>query len=261
MDYSIHIEQFDGPLDLLLHLINDAKIDIEDVFVSEITSQYLSYMSELDRLDMDAASEFISIAATLLYMKSKQMLPRTEPETEEEEDPGERLIRQLHDYRLFKEASARLYDRLSEADESFTKLPEDVLLPPPEFRLTNATIEGLREAFLEILKRNAQRPDTDRDPVRAIRADAFTVRNQIGKVRSALRARRSLSFDSLFEEHAGRMEIIVTFMALLEMLAHGELSVRQERPFAPITIQAADLKEDDSEEYDLTDQEGNEYEQ
>ncbi len=261
MDYSIHIEQFDGPLDLLLHLINEAKIDIEDVFVSEITSQYLAYMSELERLDMDAASEFISIAATLLYMKSRQMLPRPEPEPSEEEDPGERLIRQLHEYRLFKEACGRLYDRLSEAEESFTKLPEDVLLPPPEFKLTNATIDGLKEAFLEILRRNAQKPETDREPVRAVHADAFTVRHQIGKVRSALRIRHSLSFDSLFEETAGRMEIIVTFMALLEMLAHGELSVRQERPFATITIHAADLKEDDSEEYDLTDQEGSGYDQ
>lgn len=256
MDYSIHIDQFDGPLDLLLHLINEAKIDIEEIFISEITSQYLAYLSELDRLDMDAASEFISIAATLLYMKSKQMLPRQEPDPAEEEDPGERLIRQLHEYQVFKEASARLYERLADASESFTKLPEDILLPPTEFVLTNASVEALRNAFDEILKRGTRNTHTGPEPIRAVRADTYTVRRQIKKMRSALRTRKSFTFESLFESTADRMEIIVTFMALLEMLAHGELSVRQEKPFAPITVQAAALREDDSDFYETVDQEG-----
>ena len=256
MDYSIHIEQFDGPLDLLLHLISEAKIDIEQVFISEITSQYLAYLSELDRLDMDAASEFINIAATLLYMKSRQLLPRIETQTEEEEDPGERLIRQLREYQAYKEVGAKLYDRLAEASESFTKLPEDVLLPPAEFILTNATADALWAAFSEILKREAHSGHRDEVPVRAIRADAYTVRRQISKVRTALRTRRRFTFDSLFEGHSDRMEIIVTFMALLEMLAHGELSIRQEKPFAPITVQVAALKDDDTYTYDRVDQEG-----
>lgn len=260
MDYSIHIDQFDGPLDLLLHLINDAKISIEEVFVSEITSQYLAYLSELDRIDMEAASEFISIAATLLYMKSRQLLPRSEPDPTEE-DPGERLIRQLHEYQAFKEAGMRLSERLAEAEKSFTKLPEDILFPPPEYILTNVSLGALRDAYIEILNRSEQKTHRDGETVRAVRADAYTVRHQIKKVRSALRTRKRFTFDSLFDDCANRMEIIVTFMALLEMLAHGELSVRQDEPFAPITIQAAVLLDDDSDAYEPEERDGNEYQQ
>lgn len=100
MAYEVHLKEFDGPLDLLLHLIEQAKVDIKDIFISEITNQYLSLMEELDELDMDTASEFLTMAATLVYIKSRSLLPKPPKEAEEEEDPEEALVRQLKEYKL-----------------------------------------------------------------------------------------------------------------------------------------------------------------
>ena len=133
MAYRVHIRQFDGPLDLLLHLIGRAEIDIADIFVSEITQQYLSYMDQLDEVDMDTASDFLAMAATLLYIKSRHLLPRPPREEAEDaqEDPEQALIRQLREYKAFKEAGGELQALLQSARDSFTRLPEDVPLPPP----------------------------------------------------------------------------------------------------------------------------------
>ena len=108
MTYEVHLDRFDGPLDLLLHLIEQAKVDIKDVFLSGITNEYLLLMRELDELDMDTASEFLSVAATLVYIKSRSLLPRPPREADGEEDPEEALVRQLRDYKRFKEAGEEL---------------------------------------------------------------------------------------------------------------------------------------------------------
>ena len=145
MAYRVHIRQFDGPLDLLLHLIGRAEIDIADIFVSEITQQYLSYMDQLDEVDMDTASDFLAMAATLLYIKSRHLLPRPPREEAEDaqEDPEQALIRQLREYKAFKEAGGELQALLQSARDSFTRLPEDVPLPPPRVELTGAMQDGL----------------------------------------------------------------------------------------------------------------------
>ena len=114
MEYRVHLKQFDGPLDLLIHLIEKAEVDIKDIFVSEITSEFLSYMTELDELDMEQASEFLTVAATLVYAKSRSLFPPVLKETdgdETEEDPGEALIRQLREYKAFKEAAKTMSAR------------------------------------------------------------------------------------------------------------------------------------------------------
>ena len=111
MAYEVHLKEFDGPLDLLLHLIEQAKVDIKDIFISEITNQYLSLMEELDELDMDTASEFLTMAATLVYIKSRSLLPKPPKEAEEEEDPEEALVRQL------KEAGRRKAERAERGHE------------------------------------------------------------------------------------------------------------------------------------------------
>ncbi len=152
MAYCVQLKQFEGPLDLLLHLIEESKVDIKDIFVSEITAQYLSYMNQVDELDMDTASEFLTMAATLLYIKSRQLLPRPPREDEEEEDPEVLLIRQLRDYKAFKEASEKLRELFDAARDSCTRLPEDVLLPPKEVELDGATMDTLFSAFLEMLE-------------------------------------------------------------------------------------------------------------
>ncbi|MBQ3662796.1 MAG: segregation/condensation protein A [Clostridia bacterium] len=161
--YHVSIEQFEGPLDLLLHLIRKAEIDIRDIFVSEITSQYLQYMQELDTVDMDKASDFLTMAATILYIKSRRLLPDTGKQNEQEEeepDPEEQLIRQLREYKAFKEAGDNLKQLYEAAKDTLSRLPEDVPLPPKRLEMEGATMEGLYEAFLRILEKTDRQEET-----------------------------------------------------------------------------------------------------
>lgn len=248
MAYTVQLTQFEGPLDLLLHLIEEAKVDVKDIFVSEITAQYLLYMGQLDELDMDTASEFLTMAATLLYIKSRQLLPRPPKEDEAEENPEELLIRQLRDYKAFKEASERLKSLFETARESCTRLPEDVPLPPKEVALDNATMDALLSAFWEMLLRKKDAPEVIRS--QHVNPDRYTVRSQTNRLRAMLQERTAVSFEELFTPESERMEIIVTFMALLEMIARGEILLKQKAPFAPIRISADKLLlDDDSYEY------------
>ena len=154
MPYIVSLKQFDGPLDLLLTLISSAKLDIQDIFVSEITEQYLESMKLVDELDMDSASEFLQMAATLLEIKSRAMLPKPpKPEEEGALSPEEELIRQLTEYKQFKEISARMHQLEEEARALLTKLPEEYPLPPPNIEITGLTLEKLAKAFKKVLER------------------------------------------------------------------------------------------------------------
>lgn len=243
-EYRVSLSQFEGPLDLLLHLIEKAEVNIEDIFVSEITSQYLAYMDDLSELYMDRASAFLTVAAQLLLIKSRSLLPRP-PVEEEEEDPKEALLRQLREYKAFKHASEALSMRLEDANKSFTRLPEDIILPPQKFEIQNATIDGLYDAFLEILNRSDE-TEEKRDRTQNVRPDMFTVRDRVVHLRSRLKDGR-VRFSDLFTDASSRMEKIVTFMALLELLARGEVHITQGATFAPIYIRAKALSENDGE--------------
>ncbi len=245
-EYRVSLSQFEGPLDLLLHLIEKAEVNIEDIFVSEITSQYLSYMEDLSELDMDRASSFLTVAAQLLLIKSRTLLPRPAFEEEEEEDPKEALLRQLREYKAFKTASEELHERFEEAKKAFTRLPEDVILPPQKFELQNATLDSLYTAFLGILNRE-DAAEEKADRTQNVRPDTFTVRDRVVHLRTRLKDGR-VRFSDLFSDTSTRMERIVTFMALLEMLARGEVHVTQGATFAPIYIRAKALSENDRDE-------------
>lgn len=244
-EYRVSLSQFEGPLDLLLHLIDKAEINIEDIFVSEITSQYLAYMDDLSELDMDRASAFLTVAAQLLLIKSRSLLPRPPAEDEEEEDPKEALLRQLREYKAFKEISEELHERFEEASKSLTRLPEDVFLPPQKFDLENASLDNLYHAFMDILNRETT-PDEKPDRTQKVRPDQFTVRDRVVHLRTRLKEGR-VRFTDLFTDASTRMEKVVTFMALLELLARGEVHITQGATFAPIYIRAKALREGDSE--------------
>ncbi len=244
-EYRVSLSQFEGPLDLLLHLIDKAEINIEDIFVSEITAQYLAYMDDLSELDMDRASSFLTVAAQLLLIKSRSLLPRPPVEDEEEEDPKEALLRQLREYKAFKNASEELHERFEEAKKAIARLPEDVILPPQKFELQNVSIDSLYAAFLEVLNRE----DTEEEKIdrtQNVRPDTFTVRDRVLHLRAKLKEGR-VRFKDLFTDASTRMEMVVTFMALLEMLAHGEVHITQGATFAPIYIRAKALAENDME--------------
>lgn len=244
-EYRVSITQFEGPLDLLLHLIEKAEVNIEDIFVSEITAQYLAYMDDLNELDMDRASSFLTVAAQLLLIKSRSLLPRPPVEDEEEEDPKEALLRQLREYKAFKAASEELSERFEEAKKAITRLPEDVVLPPQKFELKNATLDSLYNAFLDILNREDE-AEEKQDRTQNVRPDTFTVRDRVVHLRAKLKDGR-VRFRDLFTDTSTRMEKVVTFMALLEMLARGEVHITQGATFAPIYIRAKALSENDNE--------------
>ena len=244
-EYRVSLSQFEGPLDLLLHLIEKAEVNIEDIFVSEITAQYLAMMDELDELDMDRASSFLTVAAQLLLIKSRSLLPRPPVEETDEEDPETQLIRQLREYKAMKQASEQLHERFEEAKKALTRLPEDVVLPPQKVDISNATLDNLYAAFLAILNRE-EGEEEKRDLTQHVRPDTFTVRDRVEHLRAKLKDGR-VRFDALFTYDSTRMERIVTFMALLELLARGEIHITQGATFAPIYIRAKHLQENDRE--------------
>ena len=242
MAYEVHLKEFDGPLDLLLHLIEQAKVDIKDIFISEITNQYLSLMEELDELDMDTASEFLTMAATLVYIKSRSLLPKPPKEAEEEEDPEEALVRQLKEYKLFKQAG----EKLNELSAGMRGVPEEFALPPQEYELEQATAEELFAAFMDVL--NREEPESSIPEIaKKVDADKYTVRTQLVKIRAKLKEGASVTFEELFEATSVKLEKIVTFMALLEMIARQEILLKQSTPYGRITITAYNLKEDDAD--------------
>ena len=241
MAYVVSLKQFDGPLDLLLTLISRAKIDIRDIFVSEITEQYLEYMEGIDELDMDSASEFLQMAATLIEIKSRALLPvPPKPEDPDAETPEQALIRQLTEYKAFKETCEDL-KRLEEAAKlMLNKLPEEYPLPPPEYELTGLTLDGLTQAFLRVLSRAKDASEAPRQ--REIRRDEYTVQSCMARIQSRLR-KGPVPFEELFEGEPCRAEIVGLFIGVLELLRLGRLRVRQKGTFGEIILSPVERAE------------------
>ena len=156
MAVSIHLKQFDGPLDLLLHLVGKAKINLADIFVSEITEQYVEIVRGAPDFDMDEASEFIAMAALLVEIKSRRLLPK--PPCEEEEDPEQALIARLTAYKQFRESARNMAEFEKSALKLFGKLPEEYPLPPPTLELDGLTLEALWQALLRVQDRRPAEP-------------------------------------------------------------------------------------------------------
>ena len=238
MPYIVSLKQFDGPLDLLLTLISNAKIDIQDIFVSQITEQYLETMKLVDELDMDSASEFLQMAATLLEIKSRAMLPKPpKPEDPDELSPEGALIRQLEEYRQFKEISQRMHVLEEEARALMTKLPEEYPLPPPNIEITGLTLEKLIRAYRRVLERAERADAADRLANREIRRDSFTVAGCMARISRRLR-KGGCTFGELFEDDFTKQEVVTMFMALLELIKLNRLSVRQESAYEDIYLTA-----------------------
>lgn len=238
MAYQVSLKQFDGPLDLLLTLIGKARIDIQDIFVSEITEQYLEYMEGVDELDMDSASEFLQMAATLVEIKSRAMLPKP-PKVEDEEglSPEEALIRQLTEYKRFKEASAQMQQLETEAKDIITKLPEEFPLPPPEVELTGLTLDKLTKAFARVLMRLEEK-NSGSEEKRQIRRDTYTVAQCMSRITRMVKKGRT-AFSALFADMYTKDEVITMFMAMLEMVKHSKLRISQTNAFGEIFLEGA----------------------
>ena len=248
VDYTTKLSNFEGPLDLLLYLVNKAEISIRDIFVSEVTEQFIEYVRSADDLDMEKESEYLGMAATLLEIKSKELLPIMQFEWDQEDDyfmdeesPQENIFRQLEEYKLFKEASENLKEQ--ETVNIFYKEPDesanDVRIEYTDFNLNN-----LVKAFSKLLER-LDLEKRIKNSQKEIPKELFTVADKINYIKTTMLERQSCSFFELFKEDASRMEIITTFQALLELLKLQYLTYEQKETFGDITI---NLREDRSEE-------------
>lgn len=232
-DYKVKLEVFEGPLDLLLYLIKKDEIDVYDIPIERITRQYLEYMELFKILDLDVAGEFVVMAANLIYIKSRSLLPVSQqpPDEEaEEEDPRWELVRQLLEYKKFKEAAEHLQTRAQVQENLFSRVPEK-----PDFAgerpLGEVSIFDLLNAFQTMLKRVNVKED-----LREIFEENFTVSDKIDLILKMMASGVALKFSELFAGAASRTEIVVTFLAMLELIRLKQLRTVQPDVFSEIEL-------------------------
>lgn len=228
--YRIELESFQGPLDLLLHLIRKNELDIYDIPIAEITDQYLAYLEMMRDLDLEVASEFLVMASTLMYIKSRMLLPVDEEEEEAEgEDPREELIRRLIEYQKYKKAAEELAGWPVLHRDIFVR-PEDDTGAQTEETFTEATIFQLMDAFQKVLS-EADR----RKPVEVVK-EVFTLDEGILLIESRLAGRPSLSFEGLFSGLGERRKIVTVFLGVLELIRRGRLIAVQAGFDEPVSL-------------------------
>lgn len=229
MEYEIKIDAFEGPLDLLLHLIKESKVDIWDIKIVDITDQYLNYIKSMESLNLNIASEYLVMASELIEMKSKMLLPRYQEEnTEEEIDPREQLIQKLIEYQKYKDMTKNFKELEEVRHEFYTKTPESLKEYVEEGTViaTDVTLDDLMNAFQKFLERKKlEKPLSTTVTKREI-----TVEERRKSIRNILREKKKVDFFELFEEYT-KEYIVVTFLAVLEMAKKQELTIYQENNF------------------------------
>lgn len=237
MDYKVKLEVFEGPLDLLLYLIKRDEVDIYDISIERITKQYLEYMDAFQVLNIDLAGEFIVMAANLLYIKSRTLLPKDQQMAEEdaeEDDPRWELIRQLIEYKKFKEAATQLRTREAMQEQLFPRFPVVPELAPDNLLVEEVGIFDLINAFQKILKRLEKNKPED---LREIFEENYTVSDKIDYLLRVIETGVPVRFEECFADSSSRTEIVVTFLAMLELIRMKQLRVRQESHFQEIWIE------------------------
>lgn len=246
VDYQTKLENFEGPLDLLLYLVKQAEIDIKDIFVSEVTDQFLKYIEGVDALDMEKASEYLAMAATLLEIKAAALLPQTPYDDPEEEDPQQVLIRKLEEYKLIKEEAEKL--KSQEMVSRFYKAPDesanDVRIVYTDFNL-----EGLIKAFIGVMAK-ADLRQAVKTTKKEIPKEVFTVKDKIAYVRQVLLDKNECSFFELFPLDCTRAELITTFQAMLELLKLQYIKCVQDEIYGDITVTLNPERSEDLGEID-----------
>lgn len=231
--YRFHLDNFDGPLDLLLHLIKEAKLDIATVKLADITEQYLEYMQDIKSVDMDKASEFITVAATLIEIKSKKVLPvEQEVQEDDEEDDEVLLLRRLKEYELFKEAGKGLKDieDINKLYRAPGKETEKV-----KIIMKDMVLDQLLDAFAKLMTREELKKVASDEPKKIVK-DRFTVAEKMVSIRNFAKERKRFEFEELFGEDMTKSELINVFLALLELLKLQTVKVIQSGIFGNIVI-------------------------
>jgi segregation and condensation protein A len=233
-EYKVRLEIFEGPLDLLLYLIKRDEIDIYDISLERITQQYLEYLQAFKELNIEVAGEFVVMAANLIYLKSRSLLPADQQPPEEdvdEEDPRWDLIRQLIEYKKFKEAAAQLEARALEQERTFARVGDGVAAEIAPLHLGEVGIFQLINAFQNVIKRLEARED-----LQEIFGENFTVSDKIDRILQRMAGGESIKFSELFVRMASRVEIVVTFLALLELIRLKQVRAIQPNEFEEIEI-------------------------
>jgi segregation and condensation protein A len=236
-DYKVKLEIFEGPLDLLLYLIKRDEIDIYDISLERITRQYLEYLQAFKELNIEVAGEFVVMAANLIYLKSRSLLPvdqQPPDEDADEDDPRWDLIRQLIEYKKFKEAAAQLHLRALEQERIFTRDGGSPAVTETPLRLADVGIFQLIHAFQNVIKRVEARED-----LQEIFGEHFTVSDKIDIILKRVANGASIRFSELFGDIVSRVEIVVTFLALLELIRLKQVRALQRGVFDEIEIAAA----------------------
>jgi segregation and condensation protein A len=235
MSYRVKLDVFEGPLDLLLHLVKKNEVDLSDIPVATITDQYMAYLELFQQLDLDVAGEYLVMAATLLHLKSRLLLPAGDETAEEEEgeDPRAELVRQLLEYQRFKEAADLLHRRDQLDRDVFSRAPMRDESDTEQDMVYDVSLGDLLDALQEVLKRAA--PDT----VHEVVLEQISLRERICFVLDILRERKEVLFTDLFSAQVTRLQILSTFLALLELVRTRMIHIHQEERFGPILLTLA----------------------
>ena len=245
MAISVKLQAFEGPLDLLLHLIEKNKVDIYDIPIVEITAQYLEYIKAMETQDMNVMSEFLVMAATLLDIKCKMLLPKEINEEGEEEDPRAELVQKLLEYKMYKYMSYELKDRQVDAARTLFKdrtLPKEIeeYKPPVDLQelLGDADLRKLQMLFKTVMRRQEDKIDPVRSTFGKIEKDEVSLVERISDIKKYALQYKKFSFRVLLERQNSKMNVIVTFLAVLELIKGSVIRVEQEYIFDDILIYA-----------------------
>lgn len=254
---SYKLEHFEGPLDLLLHLIEKNKVNIYDIPIVEITSQYLDYVRQMEREDLNVVSEFLVMAATLLDIKAKMLLPKEVDEEGEEIDPRAELVQRLLEYKRYRLMADELADREDGAQKHLYKVstlpPEVAKYEPPvdlDSLLDGLTLARLQRIFEQVMKRKEDKIDPIRSNFGTIKREPVSLEQKTLYLLNFARSRRHFSFRQLLEGQADKLEVVVTFLAVLELMKIGKIQLTQEETFGDMEIEAL-IEEDEEVDLDL----------
>ena len=243
MGIPVKLQVFEGPLDLLLHLIDKNKIDIYDIPIVEITNQYMEYINAMEKADLNVMSEFLLMAATLLDIKCKMLLPKEENEDGEEEDPRQELVEQLLEYKLYKYMANELKDRQTDSEYVMYKdatVPEEVLKyeEPVDMDalLGELSLSKLNLIFQDVMKRQVNKIDPVRSKFGKIQKEEVTLPDKLEYITAYARNHQKFSFRQLLNKQSSKTQIVVTFLAILQLMKEGTIFIEQDQPFDDIMI-------------------------
>lgn len=243
MGIPVKLQVFEGPLDLLLHLIDKNKVNIYDIPIAIIAQQYMEYVDKMDKEDLNVVSEFLVMAATLLDIKSRMLLPKEVSEDGEENDPRQELVEQLLQYKMFKYASMELKDRQVDAGRSLYKpatIPSEVesYKPPVDLEelIGDITLSKLNNIFREVMKRQEDKIDPIRSRFGKIKKEEVSLEDRLLEVKAFLMKNRNFSFRQLLLDRPGKISTIVTFLVVLELIKTGFLTVEQDGIMSDIRL-------------------------